>query len=115
MEPEIRPIPSEDIGIDKRFLKLKHSDVLMKPPFVCAIIGGAGSGKTSFGYTALNDLYAKYYDEVVVISGTYEGQEHWENVNQKNVVFLKSFNDEAYKEYLEGIVEENEKRKKKGK
>ena len=42
-EPSIAPIPSEDIGEDKRFKKLPHHDVLMKPPFTCAVLGAIGA------------------------------------------------------------------------
>ena len=115
MEPVISPIPSEDIGIDKRFLKLKHHDVLMKPPFTCAVIGAISAGKTSFGYTAMNDLYANYFDEVVVICGTIDSKDSWEKIKQRNVVFLNSFHDEAFQEYLHDIEKVQEERKEKGK
>ena len=113
MEPVISPIPSEDIGIDKRFLKLKHHDVLMKPPFTCAVIGAISAGKTSFGYTAMNDLYANYFDEVVVICGTIDSKDSWEKIKQRNVVFLNSFHDEAFQEYLHDIEKVQEERKEK--
>jgi len=115
MEPEIRPIPSEDIGIDKRFLKLKHSDVIMKPPFTCAVLGQIGAGKTSFGYSMMNEHYKNYFDEVVVICGTIDSKDSWEKIKQRNVVFLNSFHDEAFQEYLHDIEQVQEERKEKGK
>lgn len=114
-EPKISPIPSEDIGIDKRFLKLKHHEGIMKPPFTCAVLGGIGAGKTSFGFTALNDLYANYYDETVVICGTLDSKQSWEKVKQRNVVFLSSFHDVAFQEYLDDIEKVQEERKAKNK
>ena len=114
-EPKISPIPSEDIGTDKRFLKLKHHEGIMKPPFTCAVIGAIGSGKSSFGYTSMNDLYANYFDEVVVICGTIDSKDSWEKVKQRNVVFLSSFHDEAFQEYLSDIEKVQEERKAKGK
>lgn len=115
MEPEISPIPSENIGEDKRFKKLKHHNVLMKPPFTCAVIGAISAGKTSFGYSMMNEHYKNYFDEVVVICGTIDSKDSWENINQRNVVFLNSFHDEAFQEYLSDIEKVQEERKQKGK
>ena len=114
-EPSIAPIPSEDIGEDKRFKKLPHHDVLMKPPFTCAVLGAIGAGKTSFGYSMLNEHYKNYFDEVVVICGTIDSKESWENIKQRNVVFLSSFHDQPFQHYINELEKEQEERKAKGK
>ena len=51
MEPKISVMPSEDKGIDKRFLKLPHHEILFPPPYTAVILGAIGAGKTSLGYT----------------------------------------------------------------
>jgi len=115
MEPEIHPIPSENIGEDKKFDKLPHKDVLFKPPFTCAVIGAIGSGKSSFGFSLLDKHYKNYYDEVVVLCGTIDSKESWENIHQKNVLFLNAFEENAFEEYLDNLEADQEERKKKGK
>jgi len=114
-EPEIRPIPSEDIGEDKRFLKLKHHEILFKPPFTCATIGSIGTGKSSFAYSLVNDLYSNYFDEVVVLCSTVDSKSSWENVKQKRVVFLDQYDETSFHTYIKQLEEDQEARKKKGK
>ena len=115
MEPEIHPIPSENIGEDKKFDKLPHKDVLFKPPFTCAVIGAIGSGKSSFGFSLLDKHYKNYFDEVVILCGTIDSKESWENIHQKNVLFLNAFEENAFEEYLDNLEADQEERKKKGK
>ena len=101
MEPKISVMPSEDKGIDKRFLKLPHHEILFKPPFTAVILGAIGAGKTSLGYTMMNDLYKNYFDEVVVLCGTLDSKKAWENINQKTVIFLDHLDENALKAYME--------------
>ena len=114
-EPIINPIPSEQKKEDKRFKKLEHHEVLFKPPFTCAIIGSIGSGKSSFGYSLVNDLFANFWDELVVISGTIDAKDSWEKVKARNVVFLNCFDDDAFYDYLKEIEHLQEERKKENK
>lgn len=114
-EPEISPIPSELLPEDKRFMKLKHHDVLFKPPFTAVTIGAIGSGKSSFGYSLLDKHYADYFDEVVVLSGTIDSQPSWEKIKQKKVVFLDAFDEMAFHKYIKQLEEDQEERKAKGK
>lgn len=114
-EPSIEPIPSEDLGEDKRFKKLPDHELLFPPPFTMCTLGAIGSGKTSFVYTLVNKLYKNYFDECVIICGTIDSKESWEKVNQKNVLFLNVFDDKAFKDYINEIEETNEERKKKNK
>lgn len=115
MEPDIGPIPSEMLPEDKRFKKLPHSDVLFKPPFTCAVLGAIGAGKTSFVYSLIDKHYKKYFDELVVISGTIDSKESWEKINQRNVVFLNALDDKSFKDYINDLELTQEKRKKEGK
>lgn len=114
-EPIIEPIPSEDLGEDKRFKKLPQHELLFPPPFTMCAIGAIGSGKTSFVYTLVNKLYKNYFDECVVICHTIDSKDSWEKVHQKNVLFLNVFDDKAFQEYIDEIEETNEERKSKGK
>ena len=99
-EPEISPIPSEMLPEDKRFNKLPHHEILFKPPFTAVAIGSIGSGKSSFCYSLVDKHYKNYFDEVVVISGTIDSKESWENVAQKTVIFLDFFDDTSFREYI---------------
>ena len=114
-EPEILPIPSEELPEDKKYLKLPHHKVLFKPPFTCVTIGAIGSGKSSFGFSLLDKHYKKYFDEVVVLCGTIDSRESWEGLNQKKVVFLDAFNEHDFKEYIKQLEHDQEERKAKGK
>lgn len=114
-EPEIKPIPSELLPEDKRFKKLKHHKVLFKPPFTAVAIGAIGSGKSSFGYSLLNDHYANYFDELVVLSGTIDSKESWEKIKQKKVVFLDGLDERSFSDYLRQLEQDQEERKQKGK
>ena len=114
-EPTINPIPSEALPEDKRFLKLRHKDVLFKPPFTCACIGSIGTGKSSFAYSLVHDLYASYFDEVIVLCQTIDSKSSWENVKQKKVVFLNTYDEDSFQTYIKQLEEDQEARKKKGK
>jgi len=114
-EPTIEPIPSELLPEDKRFKALPNHELLFPPPFTMCALGGIGSGKSSFVYTLVNKLYKKYFDECVIICGTIDSRGAWEDVEQKNVLFLNVFDDAAFMEYIKEIEETNEERKKKGK
>ena len=89
--------------------------MLFKPPFTCVAIGAIGSGKTSFGYSLLDKHYIRYFDEVVVISGTIDSKEAWEKVHQRKIVFLDAFDENAFSAYIKQLEEDQEERKKKGK
>jgi ABC-type glutathione transport system ATPase component len=115
MEPQIEPIPSENKKPDKRFLKLTNSDILFKPPFTAAVIGAIGSGKSSFVYTLVNKMYKNYWDECIIIVGTLDAKETWENINQRNVLFLNQFDDDAIMDYVKEIEQEQIKRREEGK
>jgi hypothetical protein len=115
MEPEIDVMPSENYGVDKRFLKLPNNEILFKPCYTMACIGAIGAGKTSFAYTLMNKLYKNYFDELVIISGTIDSKKTWENVNQRLVLFLDNFDDEAMMDYIKDLEKVQEERKEKGK
>ena len=114
-EPTIDVMPSEIIGIDKRFVKLPNNEVLFKPPFTLCTIGAIGSGKTSFLYSLVNSMYKKYYDEVIIFCGTLDSKAAWEGINQRNVLFSSTFDDEIIMNYIKEIERVQEERKKKNK
>jgi hypothetical protein len=114
-EPEILPIPSEELPEDKRFKKLPHSDVLFKPPFTCITAGAIGSGKSSFGFSLLDKHYKNYFDEVVVLCGTIDSKPSWEAMKQKKIVFLNAFDEGDFKQYISQLEADQEERKAKGK
>ena len=115
MEPEIEIMPSENYGVDKRFLKLPNNEVLFKPPFTMCCVGSIGAGKSSFAWTLFNKLYKNYFDEFVVVCGTIDSKDTWENVNQRLVLFLNDFDDEAMMDYIKDLEKVQEERKAKGK
>ena len=115
MEPIIKPIPSEILPPDKRFLKLKNNKVLFAPPFTCAVVGAICAGKSSFAYSLLNDHYKNYFDELIVLCGTIDSKSSWENINQKKVIFLNALDEPSFQEYLQQLEEDQEERKAKGK
>jgi len=115
MEPEIDVMPSENYGEDKRYKKLPNNEILFKPPFTMACVGTIGAGKTSFAYTLMNKLYKNYFDELVVVCGTIDSKKTWENVNQRLVLFLDNFDDEAMMDYIKELEKVQEERKEKGK
>ena len=115
MEPEIEIMPSENYGEDKRFLKLPNHEILFKPPFTMACVGSIGAGKTSFAWTLINKLYKNYFSEFIVVSGTIDSKDAWEKVNQKTVLFLNDFDDEAMMDYIRDLEKTQEERKANGK
>lgn len=115
MEPEIEIMPSENYGVDKRFLKLPNNEILFKPPFTMCCVGSIGAGKSSFAWTLFNKLYKNYFDEFVVVCGTIDSKDTWENVNQRLVLFLNDFDDEAMMDYVKELEKVQEERKAKGK
>lgn len=114
-EPKIEPIPSEIKMIDKRFLKLNDDGILFEPPFTMAVLGAIGSGKSSFIYTLINKLYKNYWDELVCIVATLDAKETWEKINQRSVLFLNVFDDQAVMDYIKEVEQEQIKRKEAGK
>jgi hypothetical protein len=80
-----------------------------------ACVACIGGGKTSFAYTLMNKLYKNYFDELVVVSGTIDSKATWEKVNQRTVLFLNAFDDEAMMEYIKDLEKMQEERKEKGK
>lgn len=114
-EPEIEPIPSEILPPDKRFDKLPNKEILFKPPFTMCVLGAIGGGKSSFTYTLVNKLYKNYFDECVVVCATIDSKESWEKVNQRSVLFLNIFDDDAFMDYIKELEHEQEERKAKGK
>ena len=114
-EPKIEIMPSEEYGVDKRFLKLPDNEILFKPPFTMCCVGSIGTGKSSFAYTLMNKLYKNYFDEFVVICGTIDSKATWEKVNQRTVLFLNAFDDDAMMEYIKDLEKVQEERKEKGK
>ena len=114
-EPKIEIMPSEEYGVDKRFLKLPDNEILFKPPFTMCCVGSIGTGKSSFAYTLMNKLYKNYFDEFVVICGTIDSKATWEKINQRTVLFLNAFDDDAMMEYIKDLEKTQEERKEKGK
>jgi len=63
----------------------------------------------------LDKHYAKYFDEVVVLSGTIDSKASWETCKQRKIVFLDAFDEDAFKEYIKQLEADQEERKEKGK
>ena len=114
-EPKLKPIPSENHGVDKKFLKLPHHKILFKPPFTLHVEGMIGSGKTTFAWSLLKKHYKNYFDEVVVYCGTLDSKHHWEKLPYKNVVVLNEWNPEEFDKYITQLETDQEERKEEGK
>lgn len=110
------PIPSESRPADKRFLRLKHHDLLPNPcGGVILCMGSTGSGKSSFIWSLLNNWMANYFDECVVLTGTADSVATWQRLKQRNVVVLNGYSDEVFREYLDDLEKEQVKRRDEGK
>ena len=108
---QVQKMPSENKPIDKRFMKLKLSKVLFKPPFTLCVDGMIGSGKTSFVYSLI-EAYPKYWDECVIFCGTKDSNHAWEGLNQRKVVVFNEWDEDAFEQYFKDLEHENERRRK---
>lgn len=52
---------------------------------------------------------------MIVICGTIDSKASWEGLNQRKVVFMDEFDEEAFRAYIKQLEEDQEERKKKGK
>lgn len=113
---ETVPIPSETRPTDKRFAKLKHNELLPNPcGDVLLALGSTGSGKSSFIWSLLNNFMKRYFDEVVIFTGTADSVATWEKVQQRNVVVLNGYDDTVFREYLNDLEKEQLQRREEGK
>lgn len=114
-EPTIDVMPSEDRGVDKKFLALPYAKVLPKPPFTMRVLGTIGAGKTSFIWTMVNKLYKNYWDEVIVFQGSQDSIKFWPKIPQKNVVVLTDWNGDEFDAYFKKLERDQVERFSKGK
>lgn len=114
-EPEIDVMPSEDRGVDKKFLALPYAKILPKPPFTMRVLGTIGAGKTSFIWTLVNKLYKNYWDEVIVYQGSQDSIKFWPKIPQKNVVVLTDWDGDEFDAYFKKLEKDQVERFSKGK
>lgn len=114
-EPTIDVMPSEDRGVDKKFLALPYHKVLPKPPFTMRVLGTIGAGKTSFIWTMVNKLYKNYWDEVIVYQGSQDSVKFWPKIPQKNVVVMTDWNGDEFDAYFKKLERDQVERFSKGK
>lgn len=114
-EKVIEPIPSEDRPVDKKFNKLPFNKQLFRPPFVCRVQGMIGAGKTALAWSMLNKLYKRYYDEVIIYSGTMDSRDAWETLPQKRIIVLNEWNPTEFLQYIQQLEKDQEERKAKNK
>jgi hypothetical protein len=109
-------IPSETRPVDKRFAKLKHHELLPNPcGDVILCMGCTGSGKSSFIWSLLNNWMKRYFDEMVIFSGTADSVATWQAIDQRNVVVLNGYDDAVFREYLTDLEKEQLRRREEGK
>lgn len=117
-EPLIQPPPSEARPPDRRFERLPHKDVLLRPPFTMQVLGRIGAGKTSLLWSMLSDLYRRYWDEVVIWSGSMDSREHWLGLApkaQRRVAVVHDYDEESLSQYLRQLQLDQKERMDNGK
>lgn len=117
-EPVIRPPPSEQRPEDKRFLRLPHAAVLPRPPFSAQIVARIGGGKSSLLYSILADLYARYWDEVVIWCASMDSKSAWEALEpkkQRSITLLHEMDEASLEEYVKQLQKDQAERLEKGK
>lgn len=106
----IRPIPQDNQLEDKRFKKLKKKFKNIPPPPLRMIINGSSaSGKSSFLYTLLKKYYNKYFDEILVFSGTMDSNGAWSKLRTHDNGTPEIFNEfdgQVLSEYIEQVEED---------
>lgn len=113
---KIKPVPSITTYDDQRFKKLnkKYGGKLFKPPFRCTIVGSSGSGKTSFVYSLLDDIYHKYFDLIYIFSMTSSSDDALNKIkcyDGEGPEIFHDFNLDDFNDLIEEIQEEQENRK----
>jgi hypothetical protein len=114
-EPTIDVMPSEDRGVDKKFLVLPYHKILPKPPYTMRVLGTIGAGKTSFIWTVVNKLYKGYWDEVIVYQGSQDSIKVWPRIPQKNVVVLSEWDGDEFNAYFKKLELDQVRRFSEGK
>lgn len=97
-------MPSEPMGPDSRFETLPHSEFLFKPPFTTLVLGTIGAGKTSFMYSLLVKYYPRYFDLVMVFTGTKDSNEVWDDeiipAKDGDVKVYNTFNNSDFSKWV---------------
>lgn len=116
MPIKIKPVPSSTQFDDKRFKKLntEFGGKLFKPPFRMTIVGASGSGKTSFVYSLLDDIYHKYFDLIYIFSMTASSDDALAKIkcnDGEGPEIFHEFDLADFKDLIDEIQEEQEARK----
>ena len=100
-------IPSENRGKDRKWEKLNLK--FFKPPFILLAVGAVGSGKSSYCYSIVKN-FQKYFDLLLVITGTRDSNKCWEDLETKklNVVVKNQFEEDTLTELVEDLENTNE-------
>lgn len=118
MSLAVEGIPQRESHPDKRRIKLmdkmeeKGEDSSMLPITPATIIayGRIGGGKSSIMYSWLKNMFPKYYDEVIIFSGSSDSRAAYEKLPQKNIVFLMDYDDAAFTAYINKLKADQTKR-----
>ena len=106
-EPKINVIPSENRPPDSRIKKMKYKHCMPSRNYL--ILGRAGSGKSSFLYTLLTDVFVygknkkSVFDEMIILLGTQDSVSSFQSIKCKNKVILHEFDADDFEEYLEDL------------
>ena len=100
-------IPSENRGKDRKWEKLNLK--FFKPPFILLAVGAVGSGKSSYCYSIVKN-FQKYFDLLLVITGTRDSNKCWEDLETKklNVVVKNQFEEDTLTDLVEDLENTNE-------
>lgn len=109
----IKGIPQSYDRKDKRWDKLKEKfPQLPKPPFRMIVLGQSGSGKSSFVYSLLKRYYKRFFDQIIIFSGTIDSNDAWgslkDHAGDPPQIF-NEYNGEALEMYLDEIEMEHQK------
>lgn len=110
-EVVIEPIPQAFDIPDKRWNKLKKKyPFIPKPPFRIIVLGQSGAGKSSWVYSMLNKPYKKFFDQILVFSGTLDSNSAWQQLKTHDNESPEIFNEwdsEMVEQYLSEIEKEH--------
>lgn len=117
---EFVKFPTADNDAELNKARYKHIDSNICPPcFRQIIVGGTGSGKTSFLYSELTDpkIYKDVFDYILVFNGSPDANDGWLSLNSKKtfVQVVNEFEPAILSQWYNQIIEQQNKRREAGK
>jgi len=101
-------IPSEKLHRDTVKKNKKLPAYLPTPPFLMVVQGSAGSGKSSFTWSLVNEYQKKKYFDLILIWNRCSDSNHaWKKLetSKTNLDLFSHYDDEEFRTIIEGIDE----------